>query len=254
MRVSRSLLFCAAAVLISAGCEVHERGAAPVGVEVSAGGVQGPVIDGGVAIDVEPDPAQRQYIYDEGYPPGCYVYENYYYYNGYRYPRDVFVNQYVQENIRQHRFVNADENRRQGQQIEQRQREEFTRNHGVRQTSQGRPQDQRAEQAPVRQPEAPRADVERPENKAPFKEEHRATVDRPENRPPANEERPTNVQRPENKTPVNEERPANAERQESKAPTDAQRPSDPQHPENKAKPENEQRKSDAEEPRKEEGK
>lgn len=113
-------------MFVSLGCVVYRdapsRG--PVVVEAPPPDVQGPVIEGpGVeVVEVEPPPVQRVYVYDVGYPPGCYFYNNYYWYGGYRYQRNVFINRYVTVNIRERRFVNAEENRRRGGQIEQHQR------------------------------------------------------------------------------------------------------------------------------------
>ena len=95
--------------------------------------VVGPVVSGpGVeVIDVEPAPVDRVYIYDPGYPPGCYFYNNYYWYNGYRYPHDVFVREYVTVNVRERRFVDVNENRRSAVIIQDRHRTEYAANHGV---------------------------------------------------------------------------------------------------------------------------
>jgi hypothetical protein len=78
-----------------------------------------------VVIDVEPDPAYRVYVYDPGYPPGCYFYGGFYYYGGYRYPHDVFVNRYVTVNIREHRFADRNENRQRGAAFEARDKRNF---------------------------------------------------------------------------------------------------------------------------------
>jgi len=96
--------------------------------------VEGPVVEapGVELIDVEPPPAERVYVYDPGFPPGVYFYNNYYWYGGYRYPHDVFITQFVNPNIRANRYINAEENRRSGREFESRQREEFARTHGVR--------------------------------------------------------------------------------------------------------------------------
>src|SRR5581483_5253482 len=87
------------------------------------------------------------------------MYDNYYYYGGYRYPRDIFVNRYVHENIAHHRFANKEENRRQAQAIEQRHRTEFTQTHGrVQHGNTGpaqRNEPARHEQAPIHQPQTP---------------------------------------------------------------------------------------------------
>ncbi len=238
MRFHRTFMFCAAAALASTGCEVHEhdRGPAALQGEVTVDEPQGEVIEapGVTAIDVEPDPAQRVYVYDEGYPPGTYVYDNYYYYGGYRYPRDVFVNRYVQENIRRHRYVNVEENRREGQRLEQRHREEFSKTHGMRQRPAGRSEAQPRGQVPVRQPEAARPNVERPEYRAPANEERR-TVQQPANRAPANEER-RETERPAGPAPANERR------------------TDVAHPENRAAPAREPSRQNQEEQKREEQK
>jgi hypothetical protein len=239
MRLNRSILLCAAtAALVSAGCDSHEHdhyvGPAPTAItgEVSVDEPQGEVISGpGVAyVDVEPDPAQRVYVYDEGYPPGTYSYDNYYYYGGYRYPRDVFVNQYVQENIRQHRYVNAGENRQAGTRIEQKQRADFAVNHGVRHAQPGavqpgrpavqprvetparrpeaekpaveRPAAQPRVETPVRRPEAEKPAVERPENRAPTGPDHRGATAPPANRP--EQQRPNGAHDNEKVAPAND--------------------------------------------------
>jgi hypothetical protein len=89
----------------------------------------GPVIDDPsvVAIDVEPPPDQRLYVYDPGYPPGCYYYGGWYYYGGYRYPHDVFINRYVTVNVRERRFIDVQENRRQVDVIRVQQRNTYNR-------------------------------------------------------------------------------------------------------------------------------
>jgi hypothetical protein len=120
----------AVAGMLSASCTVvmPPQQGAPAAV------AEGPVVaDPGVeVIQVEPAPTERVYVYDPGYPPGVYLYNDYYWYGGYRYPRDVFINQYVAENIRENRYVNVEENRRMGQQIEAQHRAEFARTGGVR--------------------------------------------------------------------------------------------------------------------------
>ena len=80
---------------LSAGCIVTAEPVAP-SVEVAA----------------EPPPDQRVYIYDPGYPPGCYYYGDDVYYEGRAYRRDVFVSHVVNVNIRENRYVNAEQNRR----------------------------------------------------------------------------------------------------------------------------------------------
>lgn len=111
-------------ICCSLGCVVYrDPPRRVVEVEAPPPDVQGPVIDGpGVeVIEVEPPPVERVYVYDVGYPPGCYFYNDYYWYGHYRYPHDVFINRYVTVNIREHRYVSVDENRRMGAQIERRQ-------------------------------------------------------------------------------------------------------------------------------------
>ncbi len=66
----------------------------------------------GVVVTAEPPPDQRVYIYDPGYPPGCYYYGDDVYYEGRAYRRDVFVNRVVNVNIHENRYVNIEENRR----------------------------------------------------------------------------------------------------------------------------------------------
>ncbi|HWE02454.1 MAG TPA: hypothetical protein VG326_08580 [Tepidisphaeraceae bacterium] len=243
MRICHTLALCVAAAFVSAGCEVHEHDHVGVSGQVAVDGAGGAVIDapGVSAIDVEPDPAQRVYIYDEGYPPGTYTYDGYYYYGGYRYPRDVFVNRYVQENIRQHRYVNTEENRRQGQQIEQTHRADYAKNRGVRQNRAAAPAARPQEPAHA-QPKAPAPNAERPENRAPANEQRpepvqpRANSERPENNAPANAERRAPGQQPENRANGNDEHHANgAAPNKSSAPKEAPKPN-------------------AEEPRKEEAK
>ena len=76
-------------------------------------------------VDVEPPPQERVYIYDEGFPPGVYLYGGFYYYGGYRYHRDIFIDRYVSINIRERRFIDVERNRRLGHEIEERHRAEF---------------------------------------------------------------------------------------------------------------------------------
>ena len=95
-----------------------------------------------VRIEVEPAPVERVYIYEQGYPPGCYVYGGYYYYGGYRYRREVFVTRYVEVNVREGRYVDVERNRYEGRVIEERHRTEFVR-YGDRHES--HPSVQRAE-------------------------------------------------------------------------------------------------------------
>ncbi|HET6248859.1 MAG TPA: hypothetical protein VFE47_14270 [Tepidisphaeraceae bacterium] len=272
MRVIRTFAFCAAAALITAGCEVRSE---PATVGVSAGvstdatldEPQGEVVSGpGVEeVDVEPDPSQRVYIYDEGYPPGTYSYNGYYYYGGYRYPRDIFVNRYVQENIRQHKFIDKDQNRKRGEQIEQRHRTEYAKTKGVRQhkatenrTPAQRPENRAAPGVENRtpaersenraKPGENRTPAERTENKAKPAEEHRTpAVERPatpgaENRTPA--------ERPENKAKPGEENRTPPERSDVKTP--AERGEKEVKPENKVNPKEEAK--PGEEPKREDQK
>jgi hypothetical protein len=85
------------------------------------------VVDGGVYVDVLPPPEERVYVYDPGYPPGCFVYGGYYYYGGYRYPHDVFINRVVNVNVHENRYVNIEENRRQVEVIRVRQQADYSR-------------------------------------------------------------------------------------------------------------------------------
>jgi hypothetical protein len=78
-----------------------------------------------VLIDVEPAPAYRVYVYDPGFPPGAYFYGGFYYYGRYRYPHDVFIHSYVEVNVRQHRFMDARENRDRSAAIEAQHRREY---------------------------------------------------------------------------------------------------------------------------------
>jgi hypothetical protein len=94
--------------------------------------VEGPVVDGGVAIDVEPAVDQRVYVYDAGFPPGTYLYGDYYWYGGYRYPQAVFLNSYVAVNLRGGRFVDVAANRRAGVTIEAQHRSAFAATGGRR--------------------------------------------------------------------------------------------------------------------------
>jgi hypothetical protein len=136
MRRIWTSVICGSLTVIGAGCTVNF---APVPVSsdpapevVDAG--SGPVVEGpGVeVVTVEPDPALREYVYDPGYPPGAYFYDGYYWYGGYRYPHDVFINQYVAVNVREHRFADAAENRQRAMVAERDNRREFAQNHGVR--------------------------------------------------------------------------------------------------------------------------
>jgi hypothetical protein len=131
MNLKNWVVYLAVGVLTT-GCTVvmspQQTDPAPAAVEA------GPVVTGpGVeVIQVEPPPYQRVYVYDPGYPPGAYYYSGYYWYGGYRYPHDVFINNYVNVNVRENRYVNVEENRRVGQQIEARHRSDYAMNHGMR--------------------------------------------------------------------------------------------------------------------------
>ncbi len=135
MRPTHKFIILAAAGVLSTGCIVrtYEPYPAPPPPppqeEVVVGG---PVFEGpGVeVIEVEPAPVERVYVYDPGYPPGCYFYGGYYWYGGYRYEHDVFIHRYVTVNIRERRYVNVEQNRQYGRQMEARQRSEFAVNHG----------------------------------------------------------------------------------------------------------------------------
>jgi hypothetical protein len=123
---------CGMVAVICAGCVVYTQPAyRPVAYE-PAPAPGGPVVvaPGVVAIDVEPPPPERVYVYDPGYPPGCYFYGGFYWYGGYRYPHDVFINRYVTVNVRENRYVNVEENRRVTVQVQERQRQEYVRNGG----------------------------------------------------------------------------------------------------------------------------
>ncbi len=114
----KSLVAASASVLMS-GCIVYTQPApAPVVREVAAD--PGPDV-----VLVEPAPEERIYVYDPGYPPGCYMVGGFYWYNGSRYDHDVFVNRYVTVNIREGRYTNPEENRRVGAKIEVQHREEY---------------------------------------------------------------------------------------------------------------------------------
>jgi hypothetical protein len=124
----------AAGILVTTamGCVVYERPRPVAVVERPAPVVEETVVVGpGVeVIDVEPAPEERVYVYDTGFPPGVYFYNGFYWYGGYRYEHDVFVNRYVVVNIREHRYVDVEENRRAGVRIEAEHRQAFAVNHG----------------------------------------------------------------------------------------------------------------------------
>jgi hypothetical protein len=120
------VLICGVVLLmLSQGCVVYTQPASVAAQPV----VTGPGVE---AIEVEPPPADRVYVYDPGFPPGCYFYDGYYWYDGYRYPHDVFVNDYVVANVREHRFIDVEENRRTGARIEVEHRQQYAQNHGIR--------------------------------------------------------------------------------------------------------------------------
>jgi hypothetical protein len=148
--MNKSLIIAVAAVL-AGGCvvvptyEVYRPVPAPPPAVVVAGPVfQAPGVE---IITVEPDPVERVYVYDPGYPPGCYFYSGFYWYGGYRYPHDVFIDRYVTVNVRENRFINVEENRRAGVRIEEQHRVEFAQNHGVRSDRAGSPDMARPDQA-----------------------------------------------------------------------------------------------------------
>jgi hypothetical protein len=126
--------------------------------------VEGPVVDGAVAIDVEPPPDERVYVFDAGFPPGVYLDGGFYWYGGYRYPQDVFVNGYVATNLRGGLYTNVAENRRAGAVIEQQHRAEFAKTGGKRPAQvQAHAQVHAQPQAQVRaQPQAARPVAVRP--------------------------------------------------------------------------------------------
>jgi hypothetical protein len=125
--------------LILSGCTVYttQRPAPPPPPEPAPAPVV--VAPGVVVIETEPVYADRVYVYDPGYPPGTYFWGGYYYYNGYRYPRDVFVNQYVVVNVRERRFIDVQDNHRRGEVIAERQRVDYARNGGRPTGSGGHP-------------------------------------------------------------------------------------------------------------------
>jgi hypothetical protein len=123
------------AAIFSTGCVVRVEQPEPVAevsVETPSVEVSGPVVEGpGVeVISVEPDPVERVYVYEPGYPPGTYFYGGFYWYGGYRYQRDVFINRVVTVNVREHRFADVEANRRRGVEIERTHRQEFVRTGG----------------------------------------------------------------------------------------------------------------------------
>lgn len=128
MRKTR-LAICGAMLMgMGGGCVVHEYAPAPEPVVVERPIVTGPGVE---VIEVEPAPVERVYIYEPGYPPGTYYCDGYYWYGGYRYERDVFVERVVVVNVRERRYVDVEENRRIGGRVEIRHREEFARYGGM---------------------------------------------------------------------------------------------------------------------------
>jgi hypothetical protein len=135
----KKTLIIAVAALLTGGCvvvptyEVYRPVPAPPPPEPTVV-VAGPVFQapGVEVITVEPAPVERVYVYDPGYPPGCYFYSGYYWYGGYRYPHDVFVERYVTVNVHENRYVNVEENRRVSVHIEEQHRVEYTQTRGAR--------------------------------------------------------------------------------------------------------------------------
>lgn len=135
MRSTIAAVVCASAVL-SVGCVVRVHNpevvvARPavvvtppvVAVQAPVVTVEAPVVAvdappliavgvGVEVIDIEPPPVERVYVVEAGYPPGVYLYNNFYYYGGHRYAHDVFVDRVVHVNIEKHLYVNVEENRR----------------------------------------------------------------------------------------------------------------------------------------------
>ena len=106
MRITLVSVVCGSAALFSAGCVVREYRERPAYVETET------VVDApGVVVYEEPPPVERVYVYEQGYPPGCYFYGGFAYYGGRRYERDVFVNRVVNVNVHENRYVNVTENR-----------------------------------------------------------------------------------------------------------------------------------------------
>jgi hypothetical protein len=152
--MQKSIIIATVAAILAGGCvvvptyEVYRPVPAPPPPPEPEVVVAGPVFEapGVEIIDVEPAPYDRVYVYDPGYPPGCYFYGGFYWYGGYRYPHDVFIQRYVTVNVRENRYINVEENRRSGMRIEEQHRVEFARNHGVRsdrveRPGEGRPSD-----------------------------------------------------------------------------------------------------------------
>jgi hypothetical protein len=111
--------------LLSTGCTVYTSPPPPG---------PGPVVEGPgvVVVSQEPPYDERVYMYDPGYPPGTYYdpENGCYYYNGYVYPHDVFVERYVAVNVRDHRYEDVDANRRNGRVFEERGRADAGRRGG----------------------------------------------------------------------------------------------------------------------------
>jgi hypothetical protein len=122
MRIALTSAVCALMAFLSVGCVVR-----PIEVVRAEPAPSMPV---GEVIIVEPMPVERVYIYDRGYPPGTYVWNGYYYYGGYRYERNVFVQRVVNVNIQKNVYVNVVDNRQRGRQIEETHRRDFENHHG----------------------------------------------------------------------------------------------------------------------------
>jgi hypothetical protein len=120
MRIALASVFCPFLSLLSVCCVVSGGG----------GGVPVEREEIGEVVEVQPAPVERVYVYEAGYPPGTYLYDGYYYYGRHRYERNVFITKVVNVNIQKNRYVNVTENRRTGQQIEQKHRTEYTKNGG----------------------------------------------------------------------------------------------------------------------------
>ncbi|MBI3820328.1 MAG: hypothetical protein HY286_16680 [Planctomycetes bacterium] len=148
--------------LAACGTIIVERPSEPRTVVVAQPVYEVPVFTGpGVEIiEIEPAPVERVYIYERGFPPGCYLYNNYYWYNGYRYEHDVFIERHVTVNIRENRYVNVQENKSKIVQIRKEHEDTFAKT-GGRHTVQGVKSDSK-------QPVEPRAKkpIEKPKEKA----------------------------------------------------------------------------------------
>jgi hypothetical protein len=97
-----------------------------------------------IAVEIEPPPEERVYVYDPGFPPGVYISGGFYFYEGHRYPHDIFIDRVVTVNVRDHRFADPDKNRRAGVRIEAQHRAEYTRKqqNAARRAAQKKQQDQ----------------------------------------------------------------------------------------------------------------